>query len=455
VNDEAQGPAPEDAIFAGWDELSWEQRRERRVQRWRAPGVEFASDEVRRAYGERVQILLDALALKVPARVPLFPMLGFYMARYAGFSPARVMDDYDALERSFARFHEDFLPDYQQDAIASARVFAAIGARYVDWPGRGVDDETPWQYVEAEYMKAEEYEALIADPSAYFMRTLLPRFAAGFAPLAALDPFSDIIEAATLPYSLLPFGDPEVAAGLRRLADAGEAAVQYVDRLDRISADLSGRLGLPVPWGGMVKAPYDILADTLRGTRGVAVDRFRRPAQLRAAAERFVPLQIDAGRRQLEGADAPLIFIPLHKGADGFMSDADFREIYWPTLKAVLLGLIAEGIVPALFAEGGYDSRLAVIADDELPAGSVLWWFDQTDMAQARAALRGRACIAGNVPGALLALGTGEQVETYVRALLDAVAGEGGFVLGSGVVVDDATPETMHALIETGRRWPG
>ena len=40
------------------------------------------------------------------------------------------------------------------------------------------------------------------------MRTLLPRIAAAFEPLAALDPFADIIEAAGLPYNLIPFADP-------------------------------------------------------------------------------------------------------------------------------------------------------------------------------------------------------------------------------------------------------
>ena len=107
---------------------------------------------------------------------------------------------------------------------------------------------------------------------------------------------------------------------------------------------------------------------------------------------------IDRGVRQAARAEAPLIVFVLHKGADGFMSDADFRTFYWPTLKAVMMGLIEQGIVPAMFAEGGYGKRLEVIADDEIPVGSVLWMFDQTDMAAARRALGGHACIAGNVP---------------------------------------------------------
>ena len=35
----------------------------------------------------------------------------------------------------------------------------------------------------------------------------------------------------------------------------------------------------------------------------------------------------------------PLVFIPLHKGADGFMSNEQFEKFYWPSLKKVMIGL--------------------------------------------------------------------------------------------------------------------
>jgi uroporphyrinogen-III decarboxylase len=152
---------------------------------------------------------------------------------------------------------------------------------------------------------------------------------------------------------------------------------------------------------------------------------------------------------------APLIIFWLHKGADSFMSDADFRTFYWPTLKAVMKGIIEQGIVPAMFAEGGYNKRLGAIADDELPVGSVLWMFDQTDMAAAKRALGGRACIAGNVPTALLALSTPGEVEKYVAHLLDECATDGGFLLQNGAILDDANAANLKAMIDTGRNWRG
>ena len=53
------------------------------------------------------------------------------------------------------------------------------------------------------------------------------------------------------------------------------------------------------------------------------------------------------------------------------------------------------------------------------------------------------------------ALGSAEDAEKYVTRLLDECAVDGGFMLMSGAVVDDAKPETLQAMIETGRAWKG
>jgi len=330
-----------------------------------------------------------------------------------------------------------------------------LGLEFVDWPGKGLPDDMPWQYLEAEYMKPEEYDALIADPESYFRRALLPRFGSAFAALSGLGPFSDLMEAASMPFNILPFANPAVAEGVRRLADAAQESFAWLKATQAADAEAAARLGIPPELGGSAKAPYDILADTLRGTKGVMVDRFRRPEKILAAVERFVPLMVDLSVRQAARAQAPLIFFWLHKGADSFMSVDDFRTFYWPTLKAVILGLVEQGIVPVMFAQGSYNQRLGVIADDDLPAGSVLWWFDQTDMAEAKQALGGRACIAGNVPSALLALATPPEVGRYVTHLLDICAVDGGFFLRNGASLDDAKAENLKAMIETGRAWLG
>ncbi len=448
--------APADPMFDGWDKLDWKERRARRFQRWlSAPGVEFQSDEARQAYQERVQLFIDVIGLKKPARVPVNTLCGYFVGKHSGLSKKEFMYDYEKAAAAVKKFHDDFEPDYQVGAVAPARVFEKLGLNLVQWPGGALSDETPWQYVEGEYMGEDEYDALICDPETYFRRTLLPRFGTAFGGLGGLSPFTDMMESTTMLFSLLPFADPAVVESIKRLHEAAQECLTWLMTTGAAGADAAGRLGIPRAMAGFGKAPYDILADTLRGTKGIMIDRFRRPEKILEASDRLTPVVTEWGVRQAARSDAPLITFVLHKGADSFMSDADFRHFYWPTLKRVMLGLIEQGVVPFMFAEGAYNKRLEVIADDELPAGSVVWLFDQTDIFAAKRALGGRQAIAGNVPTALLALAEPADVEAYVTKVLDACATDGGLLLQNGAVLDDAKAENLKAMIQTVRAWNG
>ena len=137
---------------------------------------------------------------------------------------------------------------------------------------------------------------------------------------------------------------------------------------------------------------------------------------------------------------------PLHKGDDTFMSDAQYREFYWPTFRRVIMGLVEEGVVPMLFAEGKYNTRLEIIKD--LPEGSVIWYFDQTDMARAKEVLGNISCLMGNVPTSLLCTGTPDAVKKYCRRLIETAGRGGGFILAGGAMVDRCNPDNLHAMTD-------
>lgn len=146
-----------------------------------------------------------------------------------------------------------------------------------------------------------------------------------------------------------------------------------------------------------------------------------------------------------------MVLFPLHKGADGFMSDKQFETFYWPSLKKVILALIDEGIMPMLFAEGSYLTRLETV--NEFPKGTVTWRFDQTDMATVKKVLGDKCCVSGNVPTSLLSAGTPQQVKEYCRKLIEVCAPGGGYILASGAQPDNAHPDNLRAMMEAAKEY--
>jgi uroporphyrinogen-III decarboxylase len=429
---------------------------ESRFAGWQAAeGVEFAAPEVKQAFQDRVQMIKDAVQLKKPTRVPVCPSIGFFPFAYAGVTAQEAMYDYGKLGQALYKYHQDFQPDSLSSApiYGPGKVFELLDYKLYRWPGHGVSPESPYQCIEAEYMKANEYEHFLRDPSDFFMRVYLPRVFGTLGPWSMLGPLTDIVELPFTGGGFIPYGIPPVQESFRKVLEAGQAAMEWIQAAVGIDMQAIATLGIPPLIGGFTKAPFDTIGDTLRGTRAVMLDMYRQPKNLLAAVERLVPMAIEMGVRSTTNNNNPICFIPLHKGADGFMSNKDFETFYWPTLKAVILGLIEQGVVPYMFVEGGYNQRLDIIADRDIPAGKTIWIFDQTDMKEVKKRFNGWACFGGNVPASLLLAGTPEQVADCVKDLIDNVGQDGGFILSTGAVTDDAKAENLHALIDTGKAY--
>jgi uroporphyrinogen-III decarboxylase len=113
--------------------------------------------------------------------------------------------------------------------------------------------------------------------------------------------------------------------------------------------------------------------------------------------------------------------------------------------------LIDQGVVPLLFAEGGYNSRLEIISD--LPRGKVIWHFDRTDMKRAKETVGKNACIMGNVPVSLLHAGTPDSIKDYCRELIDVAGKEGGYIFSTGAGMESSNPENVKAMIDFAKTY--
>jgi len=415
--------------------------------------LKFQSPEAEANYKASITRIKDAVQLKkTPDRVPITLLPSMFPFINAGMTVQEAMYDYDKCVAAFKKFILEFKPDIHIGAAQAGpgKFYEILDYKLYAWPGHGVAPEHSYQCHEGEYMKAEEYDLLITDPSFYFRNFYLPRVFGALQGFQMLPPHTGILEIYGVAFNFIPYALPPVQATYKALFEAGAEALKWATAIGGSNGELT-TLGFPNILGGFTKAPFDTIGDTLRGTRGIMIDMYRQPDKLLKAMEVLVPIMIGMGISSMQQTGNPQIFIPLHKGADGFLSDEQFKKFYWPTLKQVMVGLIEGGCIPFPALEGHWGSRLKVIQD--IPKGKTMWMVDQTDMVKVKETLGKNACLIGNVSSSLLSLGTPQQVKDYCKKLIDTVGKGGGFIMGNGAFFDEAKPENIKAMVDFTKEY--
>jgi uroporphyrinogen-III decarboxylase len=346
----------------------------------------------------------------------------------------------------------EFQPDMYENPFTIrylGRVMEALDFKQLKWPGHGCNVMSSYQYVEGEYMKADEYDAFLFDLSNFMVRTYWPRIFGALAPLQSLPPFHTIITYYMGMASLAAFDSPEMAAALEALQKAAKEAKKLIAGAMEYAEKMK-KLGFPPQFGGLSQAPFDTLSDFFRGTRGAMLDMFRHPDKVLEATEKLLPIMLQIGLGA-KSRGHTRVFIPLHKGLDGFMSPDQFNTFYWPTLRRLITGFIEEGMNPFVLWEGDCTSRLETIGD--IPAGKAVYWFERTDIFKAKEILGNTVCIRGNVPLSIMCAGNPDDVKAYCKKLIDIVGAGGGFIMDCSTVMDDAKPENVKAMIEFTKEY--
>jgi hypothetical protein len=351
----------------------------------------------------------------------------------------------------------DFDPDTGGMAAVgtSGLINEVLDTRTQRWPGGNLPPDVPYQFVEGEHMKEEEYDLFLSDPTDFVLRYYLPRIYGSLAPLASLPPFRTLA-GGFFSGILSLLAHPQ----FKELGETLWRAASEQERLNKLAAELAGlemQLGYPSTFGRIGRAgggaPFDAVSDFLRGMRGAMIDMYRCPEKLSAACEmiqqwRFaeaVPATLDPqGRR-------PRVFMALHRGSDGFMSKKQFEKFYWPGLKKAILKAIDLGYIAAPFWEGIWDERLEYLL--ELPKGKVIFWCEKTDVFKAKEVLGDHMCIQGGVPPTILQAGSPQDIEEHCKKLIKVVGKGGGLVVGPGSAMDYARPENVKAMVETVKKY--
>lgn len=406
-------------------------------------------------YQERLNRVKTAISFGQPDRVPAFLSFDSWTIRVNGGCYKDLYYNHEEAADKVLRFYSEHpLCDVSSmPTFVSGRANEIAGTQMIDWPGRPgtkVSDFSSHQVIEKEFMSQEEYPEMLKDFTGFMLRKYIPRA------YPALKGFSQmqVIPTCVLDTnSLASLYSPEALEAYRILAEIGELS----GRADAVTGETAAKLsemGFPEMMTGFSEAPYDILGDYFRGTMGIFEDLVDEDMweYIDAACDLFADQQIEA-LQYFRYVDMPvkIVMFPLHKAMDGFMSDRQFERFYWKPLKKIMTELFDMDVVPYIYTEGPFRTRLDFLKD--VPRGKVLYHFENVDMKLAKKELGGIACICGNLPIAELEFGSKQNVVEKTRQLLEDCMPGGGYMFDFNAALDNAKPENIEVVFETLEKY--
>lgn len=406
-------------------------------------------------YLERVKRVEDAINMRVPDRVPLVPDAEFFPFHYAGITVQDGMYNYGRAYEAWKKTVVDFEWDqFVAPFVYSAPVMDILDYRQLKWPGHGLEPMSVYQFQEpgTAYpgMAPEEYDLFLDDPSDYLMRKFFPQIFGKLAPFSKLPPFHGVICWYQGVFDLLAaVGQPDVAEAFEAFIKAGREAYTWLGSFIGFIGEMAG-MGYPSFTLAVTHAPYDYLGNFLRGTRGIMTDLYRRPEKVLQTCERLVPWMIEWGAAGARATGNPIVSLFLHKGAEEYMSPKQYETFYWPTLRKVIIGLVDQGLIPYVYSEGDYTSRLETLRD--VPKGKVIYHVEK-DLFRAKEILGDVACLTGGPDNSLLCFGTPDEVMAQCKKIIKVVGKDGGFIMDAAAPIIEADPRNMKAMTEAIKRY--
>ncbi len=406
-------------------------------------------------YLARAKRIDDAVALKQPDRIPLQMMFGYHLAEAGGVTRLELLENPEKTQEIYEKLALEYQPDITMGLMGGSGPSKILGDRMTKWPGYGLGPQGSFQFDEHEFMKAEDYDALLNDPSDFAMRSYLPRAFKSLEGLAKLPPLALWLYGYYNTHNNFGvYADPEVVAAFDALRQAAEASNAYGAKAMQSMQRMAG-LGFPPPmifFGSFLAAPFDFMSDTLRGMRGIFLDMMRIPDKLLAAEQKMLKLHVDYAISFSKATGMKGAWIALHRGSDGFMSLPQFEKFYWPQLKDMICQLVDAGIRPTVYYEGVWDNRLKYLA--ELPKGKTIGMFQDSDIFKVKEVVGDTMCIIGGMPNSLLVGGTVEEVRNRTKKVCEIVGKGGGYIMCTAVgELEGCKPELIKAWADATKEF--
>ncbi|MEE8419574.1 MAG: uroporphyrinogen decarboxylase family protein [Dehalococcoidales bacterium] len=398
-------------------------------------------------YAEREKRARDATELKVPDRAPL--SVNADPANYTDIQRSAAYYDPIGWKRATRQVTIAFEPDLCNAGLpTSGDALETLGVTNRLWPGGALPPDYEYQFIEGEYMKEDEYDIFLSDPTDFMIRFFLPRMYGAMLPFSKLPPlgvmFGGFEGITTF------FARPEFEELAKALSKAGKEMQEFRKTIGNAYAELAF-LGFPpfsqLGVGGIGGAPFDTVSSFLRGMKGSMLDMYRQPENL----IRLCDMILDRRIAQAPPADPDKkanprrVGMPLWRGDKSFMSEAQYKKFYWPGLKRAMQAVIDMGNTPIPFFEAEFGDRLESLL--ELPKGKVIASVEYVDIAKARDILKDHTCVLVRGPFSLK-ISTPREVADFYKELFDQYGKGGGLHLNVRLP-DKGNIEDIKAMLDS------
>lgn len=390
--------------------------------------------DTKQLYQERLVRYLTALRNEKPDKIPIRPFVAEFTAKYAGMTCQQVAHDYNFAFEAAVKCAKEF----DWDAVVANMVYVwtglaqAAGLRYYGIPGIGIPHTTGFNFIEPSedqaFMREDEYDALIDDPTGFLYNVWLPRVSTEVAQI----------------------GQPATYRNNLALVKSSMAMMVYFYAFGPQIQRLRDECGTVSAIAGIFKAPFDIIGDKLRGYIGLTMDMATQPDKVLKACEALMPHLVNVGLTTADPAKQVPIGFWMHRGCVPFISPKQFHSHYWPTLKPCIEEFWKHGNQTLFYAEGKWDHHLDDFAT--LPERSIVYHADRGDIFLAHKKLHHKFALSGGIPNVLLSYGKPEEVREHCKKVIDGVAKDGGYIMdASAIMQNDTSIENLRVLTDFTR----
>ena len=283
------------------------------------------------------------------------------------------------------------------------------------YPGRGIPEDSPPQYIETEAMTIDDYDEIIK--SGWWG-------------------WVEKYHRETSPFPI----EKTIAWAERQIAQYRKEIQTWEER------------GIPSLCGAIVSSPLMTLS-TSRSMIAFALDIHRRPDKVQAVMDAMVDDLIENTIEVTKLTGVPGAMLVLERGGCFYFPLKVFERFEFAYIKKMTEAFAAEGILTVMHLDQDWTLNLPYFLD--LPEKMCVCELDsKTDIFKAKEVLGKHMCIAGDVPPGLQSLGTPQEMEDYCHRLIDVVGKDTGLILSSGCTVAvDCKYDNFKAMTDTAKNY--